>query len=104
MKKNVSYDNNNTRWTAEEIAKLEKMVRSGFSRAKVCKKLGRTPSSVSTKKMALGLRGRLGRATRAEMMGAQPITPNNNELVAMMESIRSLTARTGMKVTITIGG
>lgn len=104
MKRNAEYDNSNSRWTEAEIEKLEKLVRLGASRTKICRKLGRTPSSVSTKKTVLGLGGRMSRSTRAEVTGTQPVATNSNEFSVMMESIRSLTARTGMKVTITIGG
>ena len=52
------------RWTASEDKYLRLALKEGKSASEVARNLGRTASSVSVRKMTLGLKGRFNRSTK----------------------------------------
>lgn len=59
-----------SRWTSEQDIQLKNMVAGGFSSAEIANYFGRTISSIYSRKLVLGLEGRLKRSTKAQIQGS----------------------------------
>ena len=59
-----------SRWTSEQDIQLKNMVVGGFSSAEIANYFGRTISSIYSRKLVLGLEGRLKRSTKAQIQGS----------------------------------
>jgi len=59
-----------SRWTSEQDVQLKNMVAGGFTSAQIANYFGRTISSIYSRKLVLGLEGRMKRSTKAQIQGS----------------------------------
>jgi hypothetical protein len=59
-----------SRWTPEQDVQMKNMVAAGFTSAQIANFFGRTISSIYSRKLVLGLEGRMKRSTKAQIQGS----------------------------------
>ena len=59
-----------SRWTPEQDTQLKNMVAGGFSSAEIANFFGRTLTSIYSRKLILGLKGRIKRSTKSQVEGS----------------------------------